>query len=164
MNNCSICTIGQDSHAFEETISKPLMLGGVFFPNQPGLRANSDGDVVLHAITNAISGATGIPVLGPIADRMCQSGITDSSAYLAVALGHLSDAHMRLTHLSLSLECLRPKIIPKMEEMKAAIAAQVGLSPEQIGITATTGEGLTPFGQGLGISVLCIASFEVPAR
>ena len=51
--------IGQDSHRFEETPGKPLILGGVVFPGETGLLANSDGDVVLHAITNAVSGITG---------------------------------------------------------------------------------------------------------
>ncbi|MFR3992086.1 MAG: 2-C-methyl-D-erythritol 2,4-cyclodiphosphate synthase [Angelakisella sp.] len=56
--------IGQDSHRFEETPGKPLILGGVVFPGEVGLLANSDGDVVLHAITNAVSGITGRNILG----------------------------------------------------------------------------------------------------
>ena len=63
--------IGQDSHRFEESLGKPLILGGVVFPGEPGLLANSDGDVVLHAITNAVSGITGQNILGKIADEMC---------------------------------------------------------------------------------------------
>ena len=74
--------IGQDSHRFEETPGKPLILGGVVFPGEVGLLANSDGDVVLHAITNAVSGITGRNILGRVADEMCQSGITDSAEYL----------------------------------------------------------------------------------
>ena len=71
--------IGQDSHRFEEGYGKPLILGGVVFPGETGLLANSDGDVVLHAITNAVSGITGRNILGRVADEMCQSGITDSA-------------------------------------------------------------------------------------
>ena len=71
--------IGQDSHRFEESLGKPLILGGVVFPGEPGLLANSDGDVVLHAITNAVSGITGPNILGKIADEMCRSGITVSA-------------------------------------------------------------------------------------
>ena len=56
--------IGQDSHRFEESLGKPLILGGVVFPGEPGLLANSDGDVVLHAINNAVSGITGLNILG----------------------------------------------------------------------------------------------------
>ena len=75
-------SIGQDSHAFEESNGKPLILGGVVFEGYPGMRANSDGDVVLHSITNAVSGVTCRNILGKPADEMCKSGITDSAEYL----------------------------------------------------------------------------------
>ena len=149
--------IGQDRHRFEESPGKPLILGGVVFPGEPGLLANSDGDVVLHAITNAVSGITGQNILGKIADEMCQSGITDSAEYLRKALEFL---HGRVSHVSLSMECLRPKISPMIPEMREHIAGLLGVAPSAIGITATTGEGLTDCGKGLGISVLCILTAE----
>ena len=149
--------IGQDSHRFEESPGKPLILGGVVFPGEPGLLANSDGDVVLHAITNAVSGITGQNILGKIADEMCRSGITDSAEYLRKALEFL---HGRVSHVSLSMECLRPKISPMIPEMREQIAGLLGVEPSAIGITATTGEGLTDCGKGLGISVLCILTAE----
>jgi len=66
-------SIGQDSHKFEvDNVDKPLILGGVIFEGEPGMSANSDGDVVLHAITNAISGITCKNVLGEVADKMCK--------------------------------------------------------------------------------------------
>ncbi len=65
-------SIGQDSHRFEtNNINKPLILGGVLFEGEQGMSANSDGDVVLHAVTNAISGITCRNVLGEVADKMC---------------------------------------------------------------------------------------------
>ena len=149
--------IGQDSHRFEETQGKPLILGGVVFPGEVGLLANSDGDVVLHAITNAISGITGQNILGKAADEMCQRGITDSAVYLQEALKSLLGT---ITHLSVSMECLRPKISPMIPAMRESIAGLLGILPQQVGITATTGEGLTDCGKGLGISVLCILTVE----
>jgi ygbB family len=149
--------IGQDSHRFEESPGKPLILGGVVFPGEPGLLANSDGDVVLHAITNAVSGITGQNILGKIADEMCRSGITDSAEYLRKALEFMQG---RVSHVSLSMECLRPKISPMIPEMREHIAGLLGVEPSAIGITATTGEGLTDCGKGLGISVLCILTAE----
>ena len=63
--------IGQDSHRFDiENKNKPLILGGVIFPHETPLQGNSDADVVLHAITNAISGITGVNILGKIADDL----------------------------------------------------------------------------------------------
>ncbi|MBQ8828149.1 MAG: 2-C-methyl-D-erythritol 2,4-cyclodiphosphate synthase [Clostridia bacterium] len=151
------CSIGQDSHAFEKEPGKPLILGGVLFKDSSiGLRANSDGDVVLHAITNAISGITGRNILGKIADDICKSGITDSAAYLKVAIKDLSDTPYKINHLSITIECLTPKIAPYISDMKENIAYLLGISASDVGITATTGEGLTQFGQGLGISVFCI--------
>ena len=65
--------IGQDSHRFDfENKNKPLVLGGVTFENETGLLGNSDADVVLHSITNAISGITTVNILGKIADDMCK--------------------------------------------------------------------------------------------
>lgn len=150
--------IGQDSHRFEENNThKVCILGGVKFEEVPGLQANSDGDVVLHAITNAISGITGKNVLGKIADEMCQKGITDSKEYVKEALTYLSE---RIVHLSISIEAARPKISPKIEEMKVSIAQLLQIHPECIGITATTGEALTECGKGNGISVLVCLSVE----
>ena len=145
--------IGQDSHRFEEAPGKPLLLGGVYFPGEPGLLANSDGDVVLHAVTNAVSGITCRNVLGAVADGMCRAGITDSRAYLKEAL---KDLRAPILHLSVSLEGSRPKIAPRVEEIRRSLAELLGITPAQVGFTATTGEGLTDFGRGLGISVFCI--------
>lgn len=148
-------SIGQDSHAFDSYESnKPLILGNVLFEGCPPLRANSDGDVILHAITNAISGITGVNILGPIADEMCKSGIMDSKEYLYEALKYMQG--YKITNLSISIECLKPKIMPILTQLKNSIASILALDVNCIGITATTGEGLTPFGQGLGIQVFCI--------
>ena len=97
VQNRVVCSIGQDSHAFSEEWEKPLILGGILFEDMPGLRANSDGDVVLHAITNAISGITCYNVLGEPADRLCRSGETNSAAYLNLALEHFTFTHLHPT-------------------------------------------------------------------
>lgn len=67
-------SIGQDSHRFDlGKKDKPLILGGITFEGETPMQANSDGDVILHAITNAISGITCKNVLGRIADEMCRA-------------------------------------------------------------------------------------------
>lgn len=149
--------IGQDSHRFEENLGKPLVLGGVLFPGEPGLLANSDGDVVLHAVTNAVSGITCVNVLGGPADELCHAGIVDSAVYLQKALESLPG---RISHLSISMECARPRITPRIPAMRENIARLLGVAPGSVGITATSGEGLTDFGRGLGISVFCILTVE----
>ncbi len=147
--------LGQDSHAFEDN-NKPLLLAGIDFNFNQGLRANSDGDVLLHALTNAISSITGVNILGTKADELCQQGVTDSSEYLKLALINLHNCDIQ--HVAISIECLMPKISPKINEMKANLAKLLNISTADIGITATTGEGLTSFGRGEGIQVLCIVS------
>lgn len=152
------CAIGQDSHRFDfDEQNKPLVLGGVHFEGAPALSANSDGDVVLHAITNAVSGITCHNILGAPADELCRRGITDSRAYLAAALQEL---HSPIIHLSISIECLTPKISPQIDAMRKSIAELLHIAPDCVGITATTGEGLTDCGKGLGISVFCILTTE----
>jgi 2-C-methyl-D-erythritol 2,4-cyclodiphosphate synthase len=145
--------IGQDSHRFDfENKEKKLVLGGVVFEGHPPLDGNSDADVVLHSITNAISGVTCVNILGAISDKMClEQGITDSRAYLAEAVKYMGEG--RITHISVSIECLTPKIASRIPEIRQSIATLLNLEENCIGITATTGEGLTQFGQGLGIQV-----------
>jgi len=146
--------IGQDSHRFDfGNPDKKLVLGGVAFDG-PALSGNSDADVVLHALTNAISGITGVNILGGTADKLClEEGITDSSVYVREALKHFTG---KICHVSFSIECLKPKITPKIPDMKRSIANLLNISEKDIGITATTGEGLTDFGKGLGIQCFCI--------
>lgn len=152
--------LGQDSHAFEPGHkSKKLILAGVIFDDAPPLRGNSDADVVFHAITNAISGVSGVNILGKISDEMCKNqGITDSKAYLVEALKTLENR--KIVHVSSSIECLKPKITPHMDAMKQSIASVLGISAIDVGITATTGEQLTAFGKGEGIQVFSIVTVE----
>lgn len=150
--------IGQDSHRIDRNNKeKKLLLGGIEFQENYSLSANSDGDVVLHAITNAISGITCQNILGKIADDMCKKGIIDSEEYLKEALKYLKE---KIVHLSISIECLTPKISPKVQEMRKNIARILQIEENCVGITATTGEGLTEAGKGNGISVLVCLTVE----
>ena len=149
--------IGQDSHKFDRQKStKPLILGGVIFEHETSLLGNSDSDVVLHAITNAISGISGTNILGEISDTMCRQGITDSKYYVLEALKTLGD--FEVCHLSISIECKKPIVTPRIVDMKRSIASLVGIDEKDIGITATSGEGLTAFGRGEGIQVFSIVT------
>ncbi|WXT99676.1 MAG: 2-C-methyl-D-erythritol 2,4-cyclodiphosphate synthase [Catillopecten margaritatus gill symbiont] len=144
--------IGQDSHAFID--GKPLILGGVTFDHHQGLKGNSDADVILHSITNAISSVTGKNILGAKADKLCQQGVTDSAEYLKLALADLGA--WTIEHIAISIECLVPKISPQIDALKSNIARLTNIETSDVGITATTGEGLTAFGRGEGIQVLTI--------
>jgi 2-C-methyl-D-erythritol 2,4-cyclodiphosphate synthase len=147
--------IGLDSHRFVEGESdRPFVLGGLVFDDAPALSGNSDADVILHAVADAISGVTGRTVIGAIADKMCKEGITDSKEYLKVALSDLGE--WQISHLSIALECLRPKIDPKVPVLRASLAGLLGIEVSDVCITATTGEGLSDYGRGLGIHATAV--------
>ena len=148
--------IGQDSHTFEELPGKPLILAGIKLDHAVGLKGNSDADVVLHSITNAISSITGSNILGSVADQLCQEGVTDSSYFLKLALDDLGD--WRINHIAIAIECLKPKISPQIDSMKKSIAKLCHINKTDVGITATTGEGLTTFGKGEGIQTITIVT------
>ena len=157
-----ITTIGQDSHRFEEGTVEggSVMLGGVAVPHNRLFSANSDGDVLLHAITNAVSGYTGINVLGGAADVIClEQGIKDSKVYLREALKDVHNAE--ILHVSATIECLRPKLKEHIPAMKSSVASLLGIPDSSVGITATTGEGLTGFGRGEGVQVFVMVSWRV---
>lgn len=154
----AISAIGQDSHRFAG--SRPLILGGVRIPDVRGLEGNSDADVVLHALTNALSGLSGVRILGEEADRMCRAGITDSRAYVRAALDTLGD--IRLVHLSFTIEAAKPRLSDHIERMRESIASLTGLPVGRVAMTATSGEGLTAFGRGEGMSCFCLASALIP--
>lgn len=148
--------IGQDSHRFLSPEStKPCVLGGVIFEDIPGFLANSDGDVIFHALCNAISSLTGVIILGEKADELLENkGIIDSRVYLEEALKTLGDQH--ISHVAITIEALRPKLLKRIPHLRESIADAMSLDLSQVCITATTGEGLTGFGLGEGLQCFCI--------
>lgn len=158
-----ISTIGQDSHRFGDPCGDcSIMLGGVSIPSDRPVIANSDGDVILHAVTNAISGYTGRIVLGGIADKLClEEGIKDSSVFLKKAVEDIQGA--KIIHCSVSVECLVPKLKPHLDRIRSKIAELLDLPVSSVGLTATTGEELTSFGKGEGIQAFVILSFRKEA-
>ena len=158
-----ISTIGQDSHRFGDPCGDcSIMLGGVSIPSDRPVIANSDGDVILHAVTHAISGYTGRIVLGGIADKLClEDGIKDSSVFLKKAVEDIQGA--KIIHCSVSVECLVPKLKPHLDRIRSKIAELLDLPVSSVGLTATTGEGLTSFGKGEGIQAFVILSFRKEA-
>jgi 2-C-methyl-D-erythritol 2,4-cyclodiphosphate synthase len=150
--------IGQDSHRFLPTDSaKPCVIAGLILDGVPGFNANSDGDIVFHAICNAITSLTGILILGAIADDLClKDGITDSEVYLNEAIKTLGA--QKITHVAITIEGKKPRFKERILEMRANIARVMKLNVSQVGITATSGEGLTDFGCGDGVQCFAIVT------
>ena len=148
--------IGQASHRFLPADStKPCTIAGLIFEDAPGLLDTSDGDVVFHAICNAITSVSGVPILRGIAADLClKGGITDSQVYLEKALETLGA--QRMEHIALTIEGKRPLLFDRIEEMRLKIAKILHIRVDQVGLTATSGEGLTDFGCGDGLLCFCV--------
>ncbi len=148
---------GQDSHKF--SANKKLVLGGHSL-NEAGLEANSDGDIILHALFNAISSAIGEKSLGYYADKMCREGITDSKEYIKIILGKMNERNLKINNIGISIEASRPKLEPYTEKVKDSLSKILKIGKENIGITYTSGEGLTPFGQGKGMQCFAVVTVK----
>ena len=149
--------LGQDSHRFIGK-NKPLILGGVLIENEQGLDANSDGDVILHALFNAITQSIGKKSIGHYADPMLKKGITDSKEYLKLALSMLNEEDYKINNMGIMIEAKKPRLTSHEEKIKDSLANLLKIDRSKIGITATSGEELTDFGKGLGIQVFAVAT------
>ena len=136
-----------------------LTLGGYQIPeSELALAANSDGDVILHALCNALSTAIGGGSLGPIADPLCAAGQTDSKVYLTTFLDQITTNGYQINNLSLAVEAAQPKLEKHRSAIVDQLAHLLAIQPAQIGLAFTTGDGLTACGTGEGIAVQALVS------
>ncbi|MBI4452737.1 2-C-methyl-D-erythritol 4-phosphate cytidylyltransferase [Candidatus Woesearchaeota archaeon] len=149
---------GQDSHKFSNNKNKRLILGGYTVPNETGLEANSDGDLILHALFNALSSAIGEDSLGHYADPMLKRGVTDSRKYLKVILDKLDQKNIKISNVSIGIEAYNPRLDSHTPKIRESLSKILSLDKERIGITCTSGEQLTSFGQGIGMQCFCVVS------
>lgn len=149
--------LGQDSHRFDDQ-QKPLILGGIEIPNEPGLKANSDGDVILHALFNSLSQAIGDKSIGCYADKMClEQGITDSKEYLKVILEKLKEKNYKINNVGIMMELKKPRLDAYHDKIKESLSNLLKIEKNKIGLTFTSGDNLTEFGKGLGIQCFAVA-------
>lgn len=154
--------LGVDSHAFEKIPSeRKLVLGGVHFPNERALEGDSDADVILHALFNAIHSALGDRGLGFYFSKKDMVGkMTNSENILLRALETLSASGYVIANLSITLECLKPRIEPQNNAIRANLARILNVDVSQIGLMAGTGDYLTSFGKGEGICCQAIVLLQ----
>ena len=139
---------------------KKLVIGGYTIPHELGLEANSDGDIVLHALFNAISSALGGRSLSITADSMCKKGVTDSSKYLKPLLEEMRAKGYSVGNVSVSIEAKKPKLEPHHDNIKKSLCRILGVSSGQVGLTFTSGEGLTGMGRGEGMGCVCVVTLR----
>ena len=136
------------------------MIGGIVVANHAGLDGNSDADVVFHALCHALEQAIGGGSFSRYADEMCRRGIVDSAAYVEVARSHVQSAGFRVNNVGVTIEAARPRIDPLSAAIKTSVAKSLGVTEDAVGVNATSGEGMTPFGRGEGIQAFVIVSLE----
>ena len=137
---------------------RPLVLAGVEIPDEPGLHAHSDGDVVLHALTDALLGAAGhvdIGELFPDDDPAYEDA--DSRELLQTAMG-LALRDYKIINVDCTILAERPKLQPYREAMQHSLATLLGITASQIGMKFTTMEGLGAIGRGeaMACHVVCL--------
>ncbi len=150
--------IGQDSHKLVKNLGKKLVIGGVELENEKSFEGNSDGDIIIHALCNALEQAVGGNSLAVYTDPMCDNGITDSKKYLEVAMEHIKEKGYRVNNVGISVEAKCPIILPIADKIRETLAPILEIDANDIGINATSGEEMTPFGKGEGAQAFAIVS------
>ncbi|MDE3103680.1 MAG: 2-C-methyl-D-erythritol 2,4-cyclodiphosphate synthase [Acidobacteriota bacterium] len=150
---------GFDSHAFKPGV--PLVIGGMKIEHTEGLAGHSDGDVLLHAITDALLGAVSAGDIGtffPPSDPRWKGAA--SHIFLETALEEIATAGYRIANLDTVLVMMRPKIVPIAGELRESVANLLGVKPSQVGIKAKTPEGLNQDGVAVAYATVLLESLE----
>lgn len=131
---------GYDSHEFKPGI--PLKIGGVVVPHDQGLAGHSDGDVLLHALTDALLGAVAAGDIGsyfPPSDPQWKGA--DSAVFLREAVNQVTSRGYTVGNVDCTLVLAAPKIGPHAAVIQQSVATLLGVKPDQVGIKAKTPEG-----------------------
>jgi 2-C-methyl-D-erythritol 4-phosphate cytidylyltransferase/2-C-methyl-D-erythritol 2,4-cyclodiphosphate synthase len=153
---------GYDVHRFGP--GDHVTLCGVRVPHDQGFVAHSDGDVALHALTDAVMGAAGLGDIGrwfPPSDPQWRGA--DSALFLRRALEAAAERGFRPVNFDVTLICERPKIGPHAEAMRARLAEIAGIAPDRVNVKGTTSEGLGFTGRGEGVAAQAAAAMRGPA-
>jgi len=151
--------LGVDAHAFEEGVR--LVLGGVAIDFPSGLAGHSDGDVIAHALTDAVLGAAGLGDIGtlfPADDARWQGA--DSLHLLRDSYAQVRDAGFELINADCILIGEEPRIATHREEMRQRLATALGVGPERVNVRATTTDRLGFTGKGEGLAAQAVALLE----
>ena len=149
--------IGYDCHQFGE--GRRLVLGGVELDYARGLHGHSDADVITHAIIDALLGAAGLVDIGhhfPDTDERYRDA--DSLELLRATVAMLADRGLAVANVDATVVIEEPPIAPHRSDMRAKLAAALGVSSQQVNVKATRGEGMGFVGRGEGAAALAVAT------
>ncbi len=150
---------GYDAHRFEE--GRRLVLGGVTIDHPRGMRAHSDGDVLIHALCDALLGAAGLGDIGrhyPDSDAK-YAGI-DSRILLRDVVKRLHLTGFRISNADLTVLAQQPRLAPYLDAMRGRLAADLQVDVHRVNVKATTTEGMGFAGRAEGIAAYAVALLE----
>jgi 2-C-methyl-D-erythritol 4-phosphate cytidylyltransferase/2-C-methyl-D-erythritol 2,4-cyclodiphosphate synthase len=150
---------GDDFHPFGP--GEPLALGGLEIAGAPRLHGHSDGDVVLHAVADALLGAAGLDDLGRMfpADGRTRRGVA-SADLLTQVVSRVTRAGLRPTAVDITIVGARPRLVARLDEMRARIAELLWVRLDQVNVKASTGNLAGAEGAGRGISARAVTTLE----
>jgi 2-C-methyl-D-erythritol 2,4-cyclodiphosphate synthase len=151
--------IGYDCHQF--AAGRRLMLGGVEIPHERGLAGHSDADVLVHAIIDALLGAAAMGDIGehfPDTDERYRDA--SSIDLLRDVVAQLADRGLTIGNVDATVVIERPKLAPARAEIRASLAAALGLPLERVSVKATRGEGMGFVGREEGVAALAVATLS----
>jgi len=151
--------LGEDSH--RTAVGGPLRIGGVDVPHDRHLVGHSDADVLLHAVTDALLGAAGLPDIGQLFPNSDDANRgRDSAEMLRLAYDRVTAAGWRVVNLDCVVAAERPKISPYKEKIVARVAEILRVEAGRVGLKAKTGEGVGPVGREEAIEARCVALLQ----
>ena len=151
--------LGYDVHKLVE--GRRLIIGGVDIPHELGLLGHSDADVLAHAVADAVLGASRAGDIGKLfPDTDPAYAGADSMKLLAAVAGHVRDLGFEIVDVDCVIAAQRPKMSPHREQMRANLAAALGIAVDNVGVKATTTEWLGFEGREEGISAQAVALLE----
>ena len=150
---------GYDSHVFKE--GRRLVLGGVGFPGETGLKGHSDADVLIHAIIDALLGAAALGDIGshfPDTDERWRGA--DSAKLLTAVVSELAEAGYSVGNVDATVICERPKLRAKVDAIRARLAELLGVDVSFVSVKGKTNEKMDDVGAGLGIEAHAVCILE----
>lgn len=147
---------GYDAHRF--VTGRPLILGGVNVPHTHGLEAHSDGDVLIHALCDALLGAAALGDIGKhFPDSSAEFKNIDSRVLLRRVVAALQQKNFSIGNVDVTVVAQKPKLAPYIAAMRACLADDLGIALDRVNIKATTTEGMGFTGRLEGIGCHAVA-------